>query len=339
MTLPYAFISGWDPDLAERGRTAFLASGRTFYTGPQFVTDDRPLPPGYSMSGFLKWPYDQGQVGSCFANMGAVVLQLMMLGTVANKIAAAEALGLKWMSKALQVQYDDNSPGSPFNPSRALIWYQCRKLDGSLGSGADGGSIVNTFAALGDAPRGVGDCSEELWPYKPSHSWLERTPSSDVLSQASQTRIEHIAEAPFNADTWKRSIFNLAPIGIGIYWPSGWDTSCDKYGRITGIGGGGFGHALAVIGWVDDWDGHRWWEIQNSHGPIYGTPPAEVAKGILGYKPSAGDKSFSFWAREDWFHEVLGYRNTEVYNAADVRGFVPKPINTPTSFHSAGKWS
>jgi hypothetical protein len=304
--MDYPFMPGWSPELAERGRARFAASGRSFSAAPQFLGDDRPLPPGFSLSGWLKWPYDQGQVGSCFSNMGAAILQLMMLGAVAN-----------------------GAEGTPFNPSRRLIWYQCRKLDGSLGSRSDGGSIVNTFAALGDAPDGIGDCSEEAWPYKPSHSWLEQTPSADVIKQAGQTRIAHIAEASFDATAWKRSIFNLSPIGIGIYWPSGWDTSCDRSGRITGIGGGGYGHALAVIGWVDDWDGHRWWEIENSHGPIYGIPPADVQARIVGYKPSAGDKSFSFWAREDWFQEVLGYRNTETYNAAGVEGFVPRAVNVP----------
>lgn len=304
-TDPNRFYPGWTPDIAEKGLASFLGpQGRSFTYEAQFADDNRPLPPGFSLSSWLRWPYDQGQVGSCFANMGAVVLQLMMSGAIAN--GAAQTL---------------------FNPSRALVWYQCRKLDGSLGSGSDGGSIVNSFSALGDPPHGVGDCSEEAWPYKPSHSWLERQPTADVLAAAGKTRIEKIAEASFDVTVWKRSIFNIAPIGIGIYWPSGWDTSCDQYGRITGIGGGGFGHALAVIGWVDDWDGHRWWEIQNSHGPIYGTPPPDVAARIQGYKPSAGSKSFSFWAREDWFKEVLGYRNTETYNAADVEGFTKKPIN------------
>jgi hypothetical protein len=302
------FLPGWSPELAARGRARFFAAGRSFSAAPQFVGDDRPLPPGFSLSGWLQWPYDQGQVGSCFANMGAAVLQLMMRGAVAN-----------------------GASGTPFNPSRRLVWYQCRKLDGSLGSGSDGGSIVHTFAALGDAPDGVGDCSEALWPYQPSHSWLEQRPPDDVFTAAGQTRVAHIAEAPFDQAAWKRSIFNLAPIGIGIYWPSGWDTACDRYGR---IGGGGFGHALAVIGWVDDWDGHRWWEIQNSHGPIYGIPPADVQGRITGYKPSAGAKSFSFWAREDWFREVLGYRNTETYNAAGVEGFVPRPVNVPSFLDS-----
>lgn len=309
--MDYQFVSGWNPDLAERGRAQFAASGRFFSLAPQFADDERPLPPGFSMSGWLKWPYDQGQVGSCFSNMGAVILQLMMSGSIAN-----------------------GSTGTLFNPSRRLIWYQCRKLDGSLGSGSDGGSIVNSFVALGEAPHGVGDCSEEEWPYKPSHSWLEQTPPANVFSDAAKTRIDQIAEMPFDSTRWKRSIFNLAPIGIGIYWPSGWDTSCDHFGRITGIGGGGFGHALAVIGWIDDWDGHRWWEIQNSHGPIYGIPPTDVQTKIKGYKPSANNRSFSFWAREDWFREVLGYRHTETYNAATVEGFVVKQVNIPSFLDS-----
>lgn len=310
------FYPGWTPEIAEQGRAQFLTvRGQSFSTAAQFVGDDRPLPPGFSMSGWLKWPYDQGQVGSCFANMGAVVLQLMVAADIAN-----------------------GSTGTLFNPSRHMVWYQCRKLDGSLGSGSDGGSIVNTFASLGDAPGGVGDCSEELCPYQPSHRFLEQRPSDEAFTAAGKTRIAQIAEAHFDATAWKRSIFNLCPIGIGIYWPSGWDSACDKYGRITGIGGGGFGHALAVIGWIDDWEGYPYWEIQNSHGPIYGIPPTVIQAKIKGYKPSAGEKSFSFWAREDWFKEVLGYRNTEVYNAAGVEGFVPRPINVASFVDAFPPW-
>lgn len=294
------FAPGWSPEIAKRGLDKFFAQGGKLFQGPKFADDNRPLPGGFSLSNLLLTCFDQGQVGSCFSNMGANVMMLMMT--------------------ALKSSGKD---GNVFIPSRRLIWYQCRKLDGSLGSWQDGGSIVNSFAAIGDAPNGVGDVSEEEWPYKADHWWLEKTPPSSVLQNASKTRIHNISELQFDPNSIKRSVYNGNPIGIGIYWPNGWDSATDKYGRTTGIGYGGYGHAVTIIGWVDDWDGHTWYEIQNSHGAIYGTPPPDIASKIPGLNPT----KFSFWAREDHLQRVCAMKWTEIYHASGVDGFVKKELD------------
>jgi len=294
------YPSGWDEDIAKVGTTNYFASGRVLFSGPKFTDDDRPIPASYSLSKLIQWLYDQGQVGSCFSNMGASVLQIMMAALVSS-----------------------GQQGTVFNPSRRLIWYGCRKLDGSFGRRDDGGSIVNTFAALGDGQGGIGDCSEDMWPYKASHSWLEQVPPDSIIQAASKTHINSISEAPLDADTWKRSILNGCPIGIGIWWPYGWDTKCDKFGRTTGIGVGSFGHAVTVIGWIDNWDGHNYYEILNSHGKIYGGPPTDLTNSIVGYQYTG----FSFFAREDHLEMVMSKNYTENYHAAGVEGFSKKEIS------------
>lgn len=298
------FVSGWTPEHESRGVQTFLASGRTFHATPHYADDNRPLPEGFSLSRFVRFPYDQGQVGSCFSNMMAAILQGMTISAVIN----------------------GDKHHKIINPSRRLIWYQCRKLDGSLGSWGDGGSIVNSFRAVGEPPHGIGDCSEDEWPYRADHRWLEETPPESVIRAADAMRVEHIAKAPYHREQWQRSIFNTRPVGIGIWWPFGWDSECDHYGRTTGIGAGTFGHALAVIGWLADWDGHFWWQILNSHGPIYHTPDHATRQRIVGYEPLAGEKCYSFWAREDLLQRVFD-GDAESYTAADVRGYVPVPVN------------
>lgn len=296
------FIPGWDPATAVRARAAFQTRGQVFVTAA-FADDDRPLPASFSLARFRLWPFDQGAVGSCFANATAQAFQI--------HTAADTAAGARWGLVPL---------------SRRLVWYQGRKLDGTLGSGSDGGSVTNAMAGMGDAPHGSGVCHEEKWPYQASHRWLEQAPPEDVVADANLNRIHQIAEVKVG-DAWKRAIFNGHPIAIGIWWPYGWDSSVDHTGRATGIGRGTYGHALAVIGWVDDWDGHLWWQIENSHGPIYAPVPPDVASGITGYSPAHPDKTYDFWVRDEWLREVLGYGQSESLAAAGMTGFKKRMLD------------
>lgn len=290
------FVPGWSPEVAARGRDRFHASGGSFFRGARFADDNRPLPDGFSLSGLLKWTYDQGPVGSCFANMMAHIQQLMMLAALAS-----------------------GHEGKVFNPSRRLIWYRCRQLDGSLGSWSDGGSIVNSFASVGPAPHGLGDCTEEEWPYRADHAWLEQTPPPSVVKDADPNRVLAIAELDFGDGTsTRRSIYNGSPVGIGIDWCSEWDMGyIDGAGRTTGIGRAVGGHAVAIVGWLRGWDGHDYYEILNSHGKIYPALPADVAARVPGYRPTG----FTFWARADMLARLLGGRWAEAYTASGVSGF------------------
>jgi hypothetical protein len=296
------FIPGWSPSSAQRAREGYQARGQAFVQAA--FADDRTLPPAFSLAKFRLWPFNQGQVGSCFANGTAQAFQI--------HTAADVSAGASWELVPL---------------SRRLVWYQGRKLDGSLGSRGDGGSVTNAMAAMGEGPHGVGVCSEEKWPYQPSHAYLEHQPPDEVFANAALNRVTEIADVEVGPD-WKRAIFNGHPIAIGIWWPNGWDTQIGTDGRATGIGRGGYGHALAVIGWIDDWGGKAWWQIENSHGPIYHPIPADVAAHVPGYQPAHPDTTHDFWVRDEWLREVLGYGYSEALAAAGMTGFQRRIVDT-----------
>jgi hypothetical protein len=296
MTRP--FVPGWCPDFALQARARLETQGRPICQAR--TRDDRPLPPAWSLAKYRRWPFDQGQVGSCFSNASAQVAQIDMV-------------------------FGD--PSRAFPVSRRLVWFEGRKLDGLIGSGEDGGSVTNAVLGLSDRQEGTGAAHEDLWPYKDRQSWLEKKPPQEVLDDAAKDRFTQFGEVAFG-DDWKRSIRSGRAIAIGIWWPSGWDEAVDETGRATGIGRGGFGHALAVIGWIDDWDGHPWWQIENSHGPIYRPVPAQIAGKIPGYMPAQQDKTFDFWVRDDWLGQVLAKGDSEAVAIAGPEGFVKRdPID------------
>jgi len=296
-----SFFPGWHPDFAQKARVGLKALGRS-YASATFA-DDRPLPAALSLARYRRWPFDQGPVGSCFANAAAQVAQIDMV-------------------------FGD--PDQAFPVSRRLVWQLGRKLDGILGTGGDGGSVTNAVLSLSDAEEGAGAAHEDLWPYRPDHNWLERKPPQSVLDDAGKDRFTQFAEVAFGP-LWKRQILSGRAITIGIWWPNGWDSDVGPDGRARGIGRGGFGHALAVIGWVDDWDGHLWWQIENSHGPIYHPIPAAIAAQIPGYMPAETDKTFDFWVRDDWLGGVLQKGDSEAVAIAGPEGFVKRDPIDPSA--------
>lgn len=288
--MDHPFGLGWQPQFAILARERMARQGITY--AQAIFQDDRPLPKAFSLSRFRLWPFDQGQVGTCWCN---ATTQAFQIHTAADGTFEAVAL------------------------SRCMTGWRGKQLDGG-GNPANGGSVTHGLQAMGDAPDGVGCCHEALWPYKPSASYLGQQPPSGAVADAGLNRVHQVAEVDIG-DAWKRAIFNGHPVSIGIWWPFGWDTAVDKTGRCTGIGRGTYGHALAVTGWIDDWDGHPWWEIENSHGPIYHPLPADVAARVDGYKPSGPDSTHDFWTRDDWLREVIGYGNAEMVTAAGLTGF------------------
>jgi len=294
------FCPGWHPEFASRSRVQFAASGGRFQSAT-FGDDARPLPPGFSLSRFRRWPFDQSvaygirgdKIGTCWENAGT---QAFQIHTAAD--GAFEAVPL----------------------SRCMTGWQGKKLEGG-GSPADGGSVLDAFRAMSDPPDGVGCCHEELWPYHPDRRYFAAGPPDGAVADAGLNRVHGIADNLAIGDGWKRPIFNSHPVGIGIWWPYGWDTSVDSTGRATGIGNGQYGHALAVIGWLDGWDGATWWQIENSHGPIYRVVPSDIASRIIGYAPAFPDKTHDFWVRDDWMRSVLGYGNAEAIAATGLTGF------------------
>lgn len=292
------FVPGWHPEYAMAAKEEMDKIGG--YVTADYG-DTSALPEAMSLSAYLHWSYDQGPVGSCFA------------------VAAAQAFQV--LTSA------DNSDGYAkwdlFPLSRAFVWYEGRRRDGLLGSRMDGGSVTNAMLAMKEpgVPR------ESTWPYKPNHSFLERKPAEDAYTEAKENRVTAVASVPI--DQWKRSIKNLNPITIGIWWPYGWDNQINTSGQAVTIGQGTFGHALVVIGYIEDWNGKLWWQIENSHGAIYHPIPPDIQKrvpGYIGYSANDPSRVFSFWVRDDMLREVLGYGNQETIVAAGLSGFRAKPL-------------
>lgn len=294
---PNTFFPGWHPDLEKAAQDAAGAAGH--FAQVSFA-DDRPLPKAWSLSGLIRWPFDQGQVGSCFANATTQCAQID--GTFLNA-------------------------GAMTQRSRWLTWYQGRKLDGSLGGWGDGGSVTNAMLALSDKEGGVGSCPETDAPYQASHGYLEKKPPRQAFDDAGNYKCTELATRKLGDET-KREIYNARAVGIGIWWPYGWDSAVDSTGRATGIGRGTYGHALAIVGWHNDWQGALWWQIENSHGPIYHPVPQDVASEIEGYKPIAvNGRVYSFWVRDDWLHTVFGYGQSEALSMAGPGGFKKNEVS------------
>jgi C1A family cysteine protease len=112
---------GWQPDIPDH-RDLSYAVAKPLLLPP--VVDLRPKMPDI---------YDQGQLGSC----------------TANAIAAA-------------VQYSRRRQGflNDFVPSRLFIYYNERKMEGTIESDA-GAQIRDGIKSVGH----LGDCAETEWPY------------------------------------------------------------------------------------------------------------------------------------------------------------------------------
>jgi hypothetical protein len=287
------------------------------------MADDRPLPDSFSLSQYILTHFDQGDVGSCFANAAAQIAQIDM-------------------------QFGD--PSRYFPVSRRLVWQQGRKLDNSWPSRGDGGSVCNAVACLADSYHnafgdgsGAGAAHEDLWPYKDDHNWLEAKPPQSVLDDAAKTRFTQYAEvAP---TVWQRQIYSGRAVDMGTFWPLGWDSAIGNDGRATGIGklardglGRPGGHSYTLTGWAT-WSGQLWYQFENSHGPIYHPLTAELAASVPGYKPAGAtgingepDMTFDFWVRADWYLQLFQQsQEAEAFCVAGPEGFTRRDPIDPTA--------
>lgn len=291
------FIPGWHPAYAEAALAAPHAVDRFCESS---LADTVPLPASFSLSKFRHWPFDQGRVGSCFANAVTQAFQILTTAAVAS--------GGEWTERQL---------------SRRLVWYQGRKLDGLLGSRQDGGSVTNATLALGLAPHGVGDADENAWPYQDNHAWLEQTPPQPVFDLAGRNRVKEIKVLSRLDDSAKRLILNGYPVSIGIWWPYHWDSRGATF--IDDIGPGTYGHALCVIGWMKK-NGRDYWQIENSHGPIYKPLSQADAATVPNYKPAQADATFDFWVNDECLQKVIGYGQSELVTPIGIDGLVERSL-------------
>lgn len=294
------FALGWAHEHEAAAKEAWQAAGtRPLYTSAVFADDVRPLPPSFTLASLVLWWHNQGGVGSCFCNAS--------VGAIQTGTAAAVVAGASFEAAAL---------------SRWFQWFEGRRRDGI--SFFDGGTISGVMRAAAESgiPR------ESAAPYRASSSYLNRRPPEAAYAEAPQNRITGLLEfRAADIEGRKRAIFNGHPVVGGMWWPRGWDRGqVDKFGRTVGIGGGSFGHALYDVGWYTDADGHLYWHRVNSHGPIYGVLPKDLAATIPGYATARPRTCYSFWVRDDHDQEVFGYGGAELIAPAGIDGFKVREI-------------
>ncbi len=274
------YALGWRADIEPAAKAAWQETGlRPVFLLPGLAA---PLPKAFTLADCVLWWYDQGPVGSCFAN---AVVQAMQIST-----AAAIRAGAAF--KAVQL-------------SRHWAWWQGRELDGGNGFG-DGGSVTNALRALHE----LGCPTEAVCPYQPSHSYLNQKPGQTAYTEAPADTLTGCIDLRIDqSDAIKQSIAAGNPVVIGIWWPYGWDGgSIDQYGRTNGISMGEFGHAIVIQGWADPGtfdDNYLWWHVNNSHGPIYPVLPPQWASRVVGYKTARPDRCYSWWVRDDLMRRVM----------------------------------
>jgi C1A family cysteine protease len=140
------------------------------------------LPTSVDMRPQMPPVYDQGNLGSCSANAIAAALDVLH--------AAANA-------------------GAFFTPSRLFIYYEERRMEGSIGddSGAclrDGIKVVNHEGA----------CPESVWPYDITQFTVQ--PPDDAYNQARSFEAIQYERVPISLLNIKAALAAGLPVVVGI---------------------------------------------------------------------------------------------------------------------------
>lgn len=295
------FALGWLHEKEAEAKTAWTNSPPRFQAhllGDVDISDT-----AFTLADQIKFWFNQGPVGSCFSNAVVQAVQLAISFAVSKGASYAEE------------QF-----------SRAWVWYYGRLLDGSIGSRDDGGTITNAMRAVHE--KGI--VLEKDWPYKPEHNFLEKKPPQSVIDTSKTHAISGLLDLDFgDTEGIKRTIKSGLPPVMGIWWPAGWDSRVDANGIVTGIGGGRFGHALVIMGWML-YKGTLYWHICNSHGPIYHIlDPTFKVPGFVG---SSAKATYAFWVPDQLLKTVVGYGNAEL--VAPV-GVISPSLRKPLSWLNA----
>ena len=200
------------------------------------------LPSSVDLRSKFPAPYDQGQEGSCTANMSAGM-----------------------------IQYDQAIQSLPLvMPARQFDYYNSRLLEGTTDQDA-GASIADAVQAIAK----YGWCPESMWPYTPDR--LTAQPPKACYDAASPNKVTDYASVPQDLGSLKSALASSEPVGIGfVVYPSFESDQVAQTGivpmpnimdRLRGSVGG---HAILLVGYDDSRSAflfrNSWgqWGIQSS---------------------------------------------------------------------------
>jgi len=229
---------GWKPDLPDARDLMF--------TAPKPVTDN--LPPSTDLRQGCPAVYDQGQIGSCTAN------------------AIAAAFEFELLKQRL----------TDFMPSRLFIYYNERKIEGSVAS--DSGAQIRD-GVMSVHKQGV--CPESEWPYDPTAAgpdgtWPPNSPAREqppakLFTEALKNRAISYHRIVQDSDIMKSCLAQGYPFVAGFtVYESFESPEVAKTGVVPmpkpkekTVGG----HAVLVVGYDDSKSA---WLVRNSWGTSWG---------------------------------------------------------------------
>lgn len=202
----------------------------------QVVRTNTRLRPMVNLKKSLPFVYDQGSIGSCTANSTASMYSWVVL----------------------------NSNGTVEIPSRLFLYYNTRKLQGTI-SFDSGATLRDTMKSL----QKDGICAETSWAYL--YENLFKTPPPNCYDEASFHQALSYASVPISLINMK-NVLQSRPFVLGILVYSSFFTpSVSKTGQIPFpnmtkeklLGG----HAILVLGYDDR---RKAFYCRNSWGQSWG---------------------------------------------------------------------
>lgn len=223
---------GWRPELGDHRDLYFATS-----------VSGAALPPSVDLESKMPPVYDQGQLGSCTAN------------------AIAAALQYERMRQSL------SDPADVLTPSRLMIYYEERELEGTVGDDA-GAQIRDGIKCVATS----GACFEEgpnSWPYDISKFTVK--PPPDRYQAAVKDRALRYKRVLQLAQQLRGALAQGVPVIFGFTCYSGLDSDQVANGGTLPMPSPGEapigGHAVLAVGYDD---AHRLVKVRNSWSAGWG---------------------------------------------------------------------
>jgi len=219
---------GWRPQLPDRRDL-------------KFTPGSTQLPPHFDLRDHYHFGpiLNQGNLGSCTAN------------------SIAEAF-----------QFNEIKQGygqAEFDPSRLFIYYNERKMEGSIGTDA-GAALRDGFKSI----NSTGICSEELWPYNIDRFADE--PPRECYDQARTEKVLKYRKVSQTVDAMRHALFDEhQPICFGFTVYDSFESAEVKESGIMPMPAAGEkvqgGHAVLCVGFDDE---SKRFIVRNSWGEDWG---------------------------------------------------------------------